>query len=111
MSTSPFAILQLQGHQYRVEPGTVLTVDRLDTATATPGSTVTFTDVLFACDAAGIVHIGAPTLPGSSVKAEVIEHLRGEKLRIFKMKPKKRYRRTQGHRSELTTVRVTELAF
>ena len=110
MAATPFAILQLSGHQYRVEPGTVFTIDRIEGEKAA-GERLTFTDILAAGDDAGNVHLGAPFLTGFKVEAEIVSHPRGEKLRVFKMKPKKRYRRTRGHRADLTTLRVTALEF
>lgn len=110
MASTPFAILQLSGHQYRVEPGTVFTVDRLE-GEKPAGESLTFTDVLFAGDADGSVHVGAPFLSGFKVVTEIVEHGRGDKIRVFKMKPKKHYRRVRGHRSDLTTLRVTALEF
>lgn len=111
MDTTPYALLQIKGHQVRVSPGTVFTVDRIEGGAAEAGSSMTFGDVLLASDAQGTLHVGTPFLQGFSVVAEVVEHPRGDKLRVFKMKPKKRYRRTRGHRSDLTTLRVTALGF
>ncbi len=98
-----YAIMMASGKQFRVEPGTVLDLDRMD---AEPGSVLTYTDqVLLVHDEAGI-KIGAPTVPGAVVELEVVGHLRGDKLVVFKMKRRKRYRRTQGHRQELTRVKI-----
>ncbi len=108
-SAAPYAILSIKGHQVHVEPGTMLTVDRIDAGSGEPGTAVTFTDVLLARDAEGTISIGAPILEGAKVVTEVVEHPRGIKLRVFKMKPKKRYRRTRGHRADYTTLRVTSI--
>jgi large subunit ribosomal protein L21 len=55
------------------------------------------------------VKIGTPTVPGASVELQIVEHLRGDKIVVFKMKRRKRYRRTQGHRQELTKVLVKDI--
>jgi large subunit ribosomal protein L21 len=98
-----YAIISMQGHQFRVEPGTVMDVDRL---AGEPGDTVTLADnVLAAQDDKGL-KTGTPTIPGANVELEILEHLRAKKITVFKMKRRKRYRRKQGHRQELTKVRV-----
>ena len=97
-----YAILQHGGHQYRVGPGDRLLVDRLASEV---GATVELAPVLFVSDGKE----GAPgTLDasGATVSATVVAHRRGPKIRVFKYKPKKRNRRTVGHRSDLTELRV-----
>lgn len=111
MPSTPYALLQIQGHQVRVSPGSLITVDRIDGGSAAVGSSLSFSDVLLAADDAGEVRVGTPFLKGCKVVTEVVEHPRGDKIRVFKMKPKKRYRRTRGHRADLTTLRVTALEF
>lgn len=98
-----YAIVQTCGRQYKVEPGTVLELDRME---AEPGSVVNLDNVLLVRDDSGLA-IGKPVVAGAKVALEVLEHLRGEKITVFKMKRRKRYRRTQGHRQELTRVKVT----
>ena len=101
-----YAIMMASGKQFRVEPGIVLDLDRMEVE---PGATVTCTDkVLLVHDESGI-KIGAPTVPGVTVELEVVGHLRGDKIVVFKMKRRKRYRRTQGHRQELTRVKVKSI--
>ena len=100
-----YAIIMVGGKQFRVEQGTVLDIDRLD---AEPGSVVTNDQVLMFNDDSG-VKVGKPTLAGAKVELEVVAHLRGDKIVVFKMKRRKRYRRTHGHRQELTRVKVKEL--
>ena len=102
-----YAIVALQGQQFRVEPGTVLDVNRLH---AEAGETLTLENsVLLAKDDNGL-QTGTPTLPGATVQVEVLEHFRGNKVVVFKMKRRKRYRRKQGHRQELTKVKVTDIS-
>ena len=100
-----YAILQQGGHQYRVAPGDRLIVDRVD---AEVGDVVTLEPVLLVHDGEAAV-VGAPVVDGARVAATVVSHRLGRKLRIFKYKPKKRYRRTQGHRSRLTELRIDAL--
>jgi large subunit ribosomal protein L21 len=101
-----FAIVEAGGRQEKVEPGNLLTVDHL---AAEPGAEVTFDKVLLITNADGAVVTGTPYVKGASVTAVVEEQTRGKKIRVFKMKRRKQYRRTKGHRSELTRVRVKEI--
>src|SRR5688572_12471306 len=87
-----YAIVETGGKQYRAEKGTVLLVDRLS---AGEGDKVTLRPVMFRGD--------------GNVVAAVAEHLRGEKIRVFKYKAKKGYRKRHGHRSELTRLEVTDV--
>src|SRR5437879_8716009 len=101
-----YAILKHGGHQYRVSAGDRLLVDRL---TAEVGSTVTLEPVLFVANGAA-ADVGAGAVPDARVIARVVAHRRGRKLRVFTYKPKKRSRRTLGHRSQLTELRIVEVA-
>ena len=98
-----YAILQHGGRQYRVSAGDRLLVDRLP---ADVGSIVALEPVLLVGDEGGKVSVGTPAVDGVRVAAEVVSHRRGRKLRIFKYKPKKRYRKTMGFRADLTELRV-----
>lgn len=98
-----YAIVQQGGHQYRVSPGDRLVVDRLD---AEVGSVVALEPVLLLEAEAGDVSVGSPAVDGARVAAVVVAHPLGRKIRVFKYKPKKHYRRTRGHRSRLTELRV-----
>ena len=99
-----YAVIETGGKQYRVEMGTSLLVDRLD---AKEGAKVTLRPVLFRDKE---VVAGAKELEKVKVEATVSEHLRGPKIKVFKYKPKKGYRRRAGHRSELTKLEVTEIS-
>jgi large subunit ribosomal protein L21 len=99
-----YAIVKTGGKQYRVERGQRLLVERLPEA---EGAQVTLKPLLYrseeaVLDAAGLEQV--------KVTAQVIEHVRGEKLRVFKFKPKRGYRRRTGHRQQLTRIEVTEIA-
>ena len=98
-----YAVVESGGKQYKVEEGTSLLVDRLD---AKEGDKVSLRPVLFRD---GDVIVGAKDLAKVKVEAKVAEHLRGEKIKVFKYKAKKGYRKRAGHRSELTKLEVTSL--
>ena len=100
---STYAVIESGGKQYRVEKGTSVLVDRLS---AEQGEKVALRPVLFRDEEI----IAEPKeLEKVKVEATVAEHLRGPKIKVFKYKPKKGYRRRAGHRSELTRLEVTEL--
>src|SRR5438132_11540917 len=100
-----YAVLETGGKQYRVAPGETLEVDRLETE---PGNAVLFQRVLFVGNE-GKFSVGAPTVANATIKAEVLEHFRGEKKIAFKMKRRKGYHRTVGHRQELTRIKISEI--
>lgn len=100
-----FAVIQAQGHQYRVEPGSEIELD----GTGEPGASVTIEQVLIVGTDGGDVMTGTPTVAGAKVVGVVVEAHRGAKVRVFKKKRRKQYRRTAGHRSALTRVRITEI--
>jgi large subunit ribosomal protein L21 len=101
-----YAVVDSGGKQYRVEPGSTLVVDRLR---AEAGATVTFDRVLLIGDDDGVT-VGTPTVNGASVLGTVVKHERGPKIIVFRFRPKAHYRRRTGHRSELTRVRIDEIA-
>lgn len=98
-----YAVIESGGKQYKVEQGTTLLVDRLS---AKEGDKVALRPVLFRDKE---VVAGPKELEKVKIEAKVAEHLRGPKLKVFKYKAKKGYRRKAGHRSELTRLEVTEL--
>jgi large subunit ribosomal protein L21 len=100
-----FAVIRTGGKQYRVTPNAVLKVEKLE---AEPGATITFHDVLALGTDAGLA-IGAPTVPGASVTATVLEQARGDKIIIFKKKRRQNYRRKRGHRQHITVLRIGEV--
>jgi len=100
---SVYAVVESGGKQYKVEQGDSLLVDRLD---AKQGDKVALRAVMFRDDA---VVASPKELEKVKVEATVAEHLRGPKIKIFKYKAKKGYRRRAGHRSELTKLEVTSL--
>lgn len=100
-----FAVIRTGGKQYRVTPELVLKVEKLD---ATPGSTITFTDVLAVGGEQGLT-IGAPIVAGASVTATVIAQDRLDKIIIFKKRRRQNSRRKNGHRQHVTVLRVNEI--
>ena len=100
-----YAIVSINGTQTRVTPDEFVVVPRV---TGEPGATVTFDQVLMVADGDKI-KVGQPYVKGASLKAEVVEHFRGPKLRIFKFKRRREYRRRKGHRDERTRLRVTAI--
>lgn len=97
-----YAIIQLQGKQYKVAQGDSFDVDRLETKA---GETLVVTDVMLV-NKEGIISLGSPIIKGASVSLTVKEELKGEKIRVFKYKSKSRYRKTRGHRQALSRVSV-----
>jgi large subunit ribosomal protein L21 len=102
--TPSYAIVETGGKQYRVEKGATLLVDRLPDD---EGAKVSLRPVMYRGDKKVVLERGE--LDKVKVEAKVAEHLRGDKIRVFKYKPKKGYRRRAGHRSELTKLEVTEV--
>lgn len=102
-----YAIIQAAGHQHRVEPGQVLSIDRIGLE---PGETVTFDQVLLLGRDDGSVTAGSPTLPGATVTGLVDAHARGPKIRVFRHKRRKGMRRTRGHRADLTRIRISDIS-
>lgn len=101
-----YAVLEAGGKQYRVKQGDELNVERLK---SDPGATHTFNRILFVSDE-GKVTVGAPTIAKATVMVDVVKHLRGPKITTFKMKRRKGYHKTIGHRQELTRVRVSKIS-
>ena len=100
-----YAILQSGTRQLRAQEGTVVSVDRLSEET---GAKVSFSAVLYSDQAD--VRVGTPLLEGISVEGTVLGHARGRKIRVFKYKRRKRYRRTRGHRQDFTRVRIDKIS-
>jgi large subunit ribosomal protein L21 len=99
-----YAIVKSGGKQYRVEKGQWLLVEKLDAA---EGDSVDLEPLLFRSDDAVF---DAKALKKVKVKAKVLGHERGEKLRVFKFKPKRGYRKRTGHRQHLTRIEITEIS-
>ena len=100
-----YAVIKTGGKQYRVASGEVL---KVETLVADVGSIVSFDQVLMVGEGES-VKIGAPTVAGGLVKAEVVAHGRGDKIRIIKHRRRKHYHKEQGHRQNFTQVKITEI--
>ena len=98
-----YAVIKTGGKQYRVQPGDLLVVEKLD---GEPGANVAFGEVLMLGDGEAVT-IGAPMVDGASVAATLIETRKGEKVKIFKKIRRQGYRRTKGHRQLESVLRVT----
>lgn len=97
-----YAVIKTGGKQYKVVPGEKLKVESL---AADVGSEVTLDHVLMVGEGES-VRVGQPLVAGTSVKATVLAHGRGEKIRIFKMRRRKHYQKHQGHRQDYTELRI-----
>ena len=101
----PYAIVEASGQQFWVQPNRYYDLDRLS---ADVDSTVTLENVLLVKDAKGAT-LGHPFITGATVELKVMAHRRGPKIIVYKMKPKKKTRRKNGHRQELTRVMVQSI--
>ena len=101
-----FAIIQARGHQVKVSPGSLVEVDG---TIGIAGESITFDQVLLVEKAAGVVVAGAPFVAGAKVVGQVTGETRGPKLRVFKKKRRKGFRKTRGPRSVFTQVRITDI--
>jgi len=97
-----YAVMTTGGRQYRVSPGDTIDVEKL---TGAVGETVTVTNVQLVGQGAEVI-VGAPAVAGVRVEAQIIAQKRGKKIIIFKHRRRKGYRRKQGHRQSLTSLRV-----
>jgi large subunit ribosomal protein L21 len=100
-----YAVIKTGGKQYRVQPGDLLVVEKLE---GEPGASIAFGEVLMLGDGADVT-VGVPTVAGASVAATLIETRKGEKVKIFKKIRRQGYRRTKGHRQHESVLRVTGL--
>jgi len=100
-----FAIIETGGKQYKVQEGDVLFIEKLQ---AVEGDNVTFDRVIALGKSDGFV-AGTPVVEGASVSAKVEKHVKGEKVIVFKYKPKKNYRKKQGHRQPYTKVIIEKI--
>jgi len=98
-----YAIITTGGKQYKVKTGDVVEIEKLDLEV---GAKITFDKVLAVGEEGGKLNVGTPTVAGATVEGEVTDQFRGPKLIAFKMKRRKSYRRTHGHRQYLTRVQI-----
>lgn len=100
-----YAIIETGGKQYKVQEGDVLFIEKLE---AGDGESVTFDRVLAVSQENGLT-IGAPVLSGATVTAKVEKHGKGQKVVVYKYKPKKNYHKKQGHRQPYTKVTIEKI--
>lgn len=100
-----YAVIQTGGKQYRAEPGQTLWVEKL---AGNAGDTVSFDQVLLVAND-GKVSVGKPTVAGAKVTASIVEQGLGEKLVVFKFRRRKNYVRKNGHRQQLTAVKIDSI--
>lgn len=100
-----YAVIKTGGKQYRVSSGEKL---RIELLTAEVGAPIQFEQVL-AVGEGDAVKVGAPFVSGAAVKATVVSHGRGDKVHIFKMRRRKHYKKSQGHRQSFTEVRIDDI--
>jgi large subunit ribosomal protein L21 len=100
-----YAVIKTGGKQYKVAKDETVTIERLP---AEAGSTVEFDQVL-AVGAGSGVTLGKPVVAGAKVMASIVKHSRGEKLTVFKKRRRKNSRRKNGHRQDLTVVKITDI--
>jgi large subunit ribosomal protein L21 len=102
-----YAVIQTGGKQYRVEPGKTVVVEKL---TGDKGTQIVFDQVLLVSSGdGGSVTVGKPTVAGAKVTGEIVEQTRGDKLVVFKFRRRKNYVRRNGHRQDVTVVKVSEI--
>ena len=101
-----YAIISTGGHQVKVAPGATVTIDRVEREV---GDEMSFTDVLLIEKDGGEIVTGTPMVSGARVTGVVEGEARGPKIRVFKKKRRKGMRRTKGHRSTFTLVRITDI--
>lgn len=100
-----YAVVKTGGKQYRVAKDDVIKIERLP---GEPGDVVALGEVLLVADG-GAVTVGAPFVDGASVAGEIVEQTRARKIIVFKKRRRQNYRRTRGHRQQLTVLKVTDI--
>ena len=100
-----YALVEFKGKQYKAEKGALLKVDRID---AEPGTAINIDTVLLV--SGDSVKVGSPYVEGAKVSATVESHEKDDKITVFKYKPKKDYRRKQGHRQQYSIIKIGEIS-
>jgi len=100
-----YALVEFMGKQYKAEKGSLIKVDKID---ADPGSAVSIDTVLLV--SGDSVSVGSPYVAGAKVSAVVESHEKDDKIVVFKYKPKKDYRRKQGHRQEYSIIKIGDIS-
>jgi large subunit ribosomal protein L21 len=100
-----YAIVEIAGHQYKVEKDQFVFVHRLSEEA---GADIAFENVLL-LDNEGKIKIGAPAIKGAKVEAKVVEHVKGDKVIVFKKKRRKGYKKKNGHRQHFTKIQISNI--
>jgi len=100
-----YAIVDIQGQQFKVEKDKKVFVHRLSSE---PGTNLEFDQVLLT-DNDGAIKVGAPVVKGAKIKAKILEHVRGDKVLVFKKKRRKSYQKLNGHRQDFTQILIEEI--
>ena len=100
-----YAIVEIAGQQFKAEAGKKIYVHRLE---GNEGDSISFDKVLLT-DSEGAVKVGTPTVAGVKVNAKIVAHLKDDKVKIFKKKRRKTYKKTQGHRQSLTQISIESI--
>jgi large subunit ribosomal protein L21 len=101
-----FAVVEIAGQQFKVEKGTKIDVQKLDSQ---EGESVSFNTVLLVADGSKVT-IGEPYVAAATVGAKILDQFKDDKVRVFKKNSKKRYMRNKGHRQNLTKLEITEIS-
>lgn len=101
------AVIRTGGKQYKAEIGKQLTIEKIN---ANPGESFDINEVLLLNDGKKEPVIGNPLVENASVKAKLLEHIKGDKIIVFKKKRRQNYRRKQGHRQELSRIEITNIS-
>ena len=101
-----YAVIKTGGKQYRVTPGEKLKIEQIP---ADIGSEIVLDQILMVSDGEAVT-VGTPLVSGATVKATVVSHGRGDKVQIFKMRRRKHYRKSQGHRQNYTEIEILGIA-
>lgn len=101
-----YAIVEISGHQYKVAKNDVIYVDKQKTEA---NKKITLDKVLLTSDGKGKVQVGTPTLENAKVNAKVVEHVKGDKMIVFKKKRRKSYKVSRGHRRHLTRLLIEKI--
>jgi len=101
-----FAVIQAGGKQYKVAKNSIIKVEKIE---GKPGSMVEFSQVLMMGESSKPSFIGTPTVKGALVTAEIMEHVRDNKIIVFKKKRRKNYCRTAGHKQKLTQLKIVNI--
>lgn len=101
------AVIRTGGKQYLVSEGEVLAIEKLSKEA---GEKIIISDVLLISDDEGKeIKLGDPVIANAKVEAEIVEQTKGDKIRVFKMRRRKRYRKTMGHRQKLTQIKIISI--